>query len=425
MQKVVDNKVTKNILWALLPCLAVTVLSFAGGINTFPFPDTMGYLELGRSLSNDFSFYSTQTYLCMRVPGFPFCLMLFSWLGDYAFLTVNLLFVFGFTWFGMRLAEKWGIKYPFILPVLIILSPGLMTLGSVPLSEISFIFFLTMSIYYFVSDKFIISSLALSAATFCRPISIFLFLLFAGWLLWKKKKLIVILLFIAGANLLPVFWTARNYVKYNYPVYTTITGFNLLYYKAGSYLSWKNNIPFDNMRNDLSKQVEGDNIFAQSASAGKLGRKILLDNFWGFCLWAPRNMVHFFMPDITPFFERLYIISGNRGTLDILRRKGLLAAFTHYFNNNTGAMAVTFIYLIFYFILFAAMGAGVIRLWVEKHYQKLVFGALLTGYFWILPIGNLDWRFRMPVMPLLFILAIYGATGLFNYMKEKNVLRKE
>ena len=419
------NKKYINILWCLFPCLAILVLTLAGGVKIFPFPDTGDYLELSRSLAKDFSFDSPNIPIGQRVPGYPLCIMFFSWLGDYAFLAVNLLSVFGFTWFGMRLAEKWKIKYSFVLPLLILLSPGLITLASVPLSEITFIFFLTMSIYYFVSDKFIIASLALSAATFCRPISIFLFLLFAAWMLWKRKKIILIIIFIVGANLLPAFWMTRNYVKHNHFCYTTINNLHLLYYKAGSYLSWKNNIPFDDMRTELSKEVEGDNVFEQSASAGKLGRKLLLQNFLGFCFWAPRNMVHFFMPDITPLFERLHIISGNRGTLDILRRKGLFAAFTHYFNNNIAAMIATFIYLIFYFILLAAMAAGIIRLWIEKHYQKLIFGALLTGYFWALPIGNLDWRFRMPLMPFLFILAIYGGLGIFNIYKEKYVLRKE
>ncbi len=420
MQKTIDKTIIKNILWALLPCVAVAALSFSGGINSFPFPDTQGYLDLSQSLSNDFSFYSPNTYLCMRVPGYPFSLMLFSWLGSYAFLAVNILAVFGFTWFGMRLAEKCGLKYSFVLPLLILLSPGLITLASVPLSETVFIFFLTVSIYYFISDKFIISSLALSAATFCRPISIFLFLLFAGWMLWKKKKVAVIFLFIIGANLLPVFWTTRNYIKYDYPVYTTITGFNLLYYKAGSYLSWRDNIPFDDMRNKLSNQLEGDNVFEQSASAGKLGRKILLNNFWGFCFWAPRDMINFLMPDITPLLERLHITLGNCGTLDILRRQGVWKAFTHYFKNNFDAIIIVSVYLIFYLILALAILAGIVRLWLEKHYQKLIFGALLLGYFWVLPIGNLDWRFRMPLLPLLFILAIYGAAGLYNFKRKEN-----
>ena len=403
----------------------LVILTLAGGVETFPFPDCKEYVSLSQSLAKDFSFDSPLVYTCRRVPGYPFFLMLFSWLGDYAFLAVNLLCVFGFTWFGMRLAEKWKIKRSWLLAVLIFLSPGLLTLSSVPLSESAFIFFLVFSIYCFVNDKFYSSSLALSAATFCRPAGIFLFLLFAGWLAWKKKKAVLIILFIIGANLLPIFWTARNYIKYDYPVYTTLSNFYLLYYKAGSYLSWRDNIPFDAMRNNLSKQLEGDNIFEQSASAGKTGRKILLDNFWGFCLWAPRNMVHFFMPDITPLFERLHVISGNRGTLDVLRRKGLFAAFNHYFNNNIPAMLITFIYLIYYTLLFAAIAAGVVRLWIEKHYQRLVLGALLLGYFWILPIGNLDWRFRMPVMPFLFILAIYGTAGLYNIYKEKYVLRKK
>lgn len=415
MQKIINNKITKDILWALLPCLAVLFLALAGGVKTFPFPDTAEYVELSKSLTTDFSFESSNTSLCRRVPGYPFFLMLFSAFGNYNFLIINILAVFGFTWFGMRLAEKWNIKHSYILPILILLSPGLLTLASVPLSEIIFIFFLTMSIYYFVSDKFFVSSLALSAATFCRPVSIFLFLLFAAWLIWKKKKVILILLFILGANLLPVLWTARNYIKYDYPVYTTASNFYLLYYKAGSYLSWKNDIPFNDMREQLGKQLEGDNVFEKSASAGKLGRKILLDNFWGFCLWAPRDIIKFFMPDISPFLERLHIVSGNRGTLDILRRKGILAAFNHYFNNNIGAMIATFVYLVFYCLLCVVIIAGIIRLWIEKHYEKLICGALLTGYFWILPIGNLDWRFRMPIMPLLFILIIYGFKGLSNW----------
>ncbi|MDD5597527.1 MAG: hypothetical protein PHV82_06260 [Victivallaceae bacterium] len=412
MQKIIDRKAFINLLLASLPCLAVTILTLLGGVENFPFPDADEYRLLGRSLTADFSFSPPDIPFCWRVPGYPFCLMLFSGLGSYNFLAVNIFFIFGISWYGMRLAEKFNIGSAYLLPVLILLSPGLIALGSVPLSEIAFTFFLMLSVYYLLSDRIIISGLSLSAATFCRPLSIVLFILFTAWLIRKKKKTLLILLFIALANLLPLFWTVRNYVKYNYPVYTTISGFNLLYYKAGAYLSWKNDIPFDQMRENLEKQVTGNNIFEQNASAGKLGRQILFDNFPGFCLWATENMLNFFMPDLTPLLERLHISTGNIKTLDHLRRKGLSPAFNHYFGNNTVAITITSIYLIFYIAVFAAMTAGFIRLCVEKHYEKLIFGALLTGYFWILPIGNLDWRFRMPVMPFLFILAIYGIRGL-------------
>ncbi|MFA7184901.1 MAG: hypothetical protein WC082_08410 [Victivallales bacterium] len=418
MRKIIDRKTLINVLWASLPCLAVIILTLFGGVENFPFPDTAEYLRLGQSLAADFSFSPPDIPLCRRVPGYPFCLMLFSCMGSYNFLILNVLFIFGISWYGMRLMEKVNIEFAYLLPVLILLSPGLIALGSVPLSEIAFTFFLILSVYYLLSDRIIISGLALSAATFCRPISIVLFILFAAWLIREKKKTLLILLFIALANLLPLFWTVRNYVKYNYPVYTTLSGFNLLYYKAGAYLSWKNDIPFDEMRENLKKQVKGNNIFEQSASAGKLGREIIFDNFPGFCLWAPKNMLNFLMPDITPLLERLHISTGNIKTLDRLRRKGLASAFNHYFNNNPIAIAITSVYLIFYIALFAAVAAGFIRLCMEKHYEKLIFGVLLVGYFWILPIGNLDWRFRMPVTPFLFILAIYSIKELVNYSKK-------
>ena len=423
-----NDNTKKIILWSLLPLLPVITLTAIGGVDIFPFPDTAEYVALSKNLAKDFTFVSDNTYLCRRTPGYPFLMMLFSFLGGYSFLAVNLIALFGISFFGIKLADKYSIKNSWLIPVLVCFSPGLITLTSVPLTEVIFAFFLILSVYLFVNDKFLYSGLALSAATFCRPAGIFMFLLFAGWMLWKRKKIVLVLLFIAGANLLPTFWTARNYIKYGYPVYTNLSNFYLLYYKAGSFLSWKNNVSFDDTRNELSKQTTGDNIFEQSKSAGKLGRKILLENFWEFCLWAPRDTMNFLMPDITPLFERLKVISGNRGTLDILRRKGLRAAFNHYFKNNTGAITVTLIYFVFYCLLVAAITFGILRLLMEKHYSKIIFGTMLTLYFWILPIGNLDWRFRMPVMPLLFILAVYGINGLLKIihdMKENKVINKK
>ncbi|MDD5699226.1 MAG: hypothetical protein PHH77_11470 [Victivallaceae bacterium] len=406
-----DKRLYLNIFWAALPGLVTVMVAITGGVESFPFPDTAEYLKLGKNLAADFSFEAPGVDLCRRVPGYPFCLMLFAGLGNYAFLAVNVPALSGIAWLGMRLAEKWAIKRPYLLALLLVLSPGIITLTSVPLSETVFSFFLILSIYWLVNDKIFLSGLALSAATCCRPLGILLFLVFTARLIWKKKKALLILSFIVGANLLPLTWTIRNYAKYGRPVFTTLSGFNLLYYKAGSYLSWKNNIPFDTMRNELGEQLQGNDIFEQSAAAGKLGRRILLDNFWGFCCWAPRDMVYFLMPDLTPLLERLHLTAGNRGTLDILRRQGLRAAFQHYFNGHTGAMIAMFIYLCFYCLVFAAIIAGIIRLGLNKHYPALIFGTLLIAYFWILPVGNLDWRFRMPVMPLLFILALYGLSG--------------
>ena len=145
--------------------------------------------------------------------------------------------MFGIAFFTILIAEKWNVKPLWLIPLLLTFSPGLITLVSVPLSEIAFTFFLIAAVYAIIIDRNNISGICLSFATLCRPIGMFIFLLFLGWLIRKKRKLVIVLLFVVLANLLPACWTARNYLKYDHSVYTTLGGYNLLYYKAGSYLS--------------------------------------------------------------------------------------------------------------------------------------------------------------------------------------------
>ena len=296
-----------------------------------------------------------------------------------------------------------------MISLLLTFSPGLITLVSVPLSEIAFTFFLIAAVYAIIIDRNNISGICLSFATLCRPIGMFIFLLFLGWLIRKKKKLVIVLLFVVLANLLPACWTARNYLKYDHSVYTTLGGYNLLYYKVGSYLSWKTGTPLPEIKKQLNASLQNiDNPFERSRLAGQLGRKLLLKNFLGFCLWSPRNLVYFFMPDINPLLERMKIISGNRGTYDILRRKGSWAAFNYYFCGNYFAMAIALVYTFFYIIISVLMLLGIGNFWQKKKYVEILVFICLAFYFMILPLGNLDWRFRMPIVPLSFIFVTAG-----------------
>ncbi len=404
-----DGKLDKKVIWALIPCLAGLILGLVGGLDKFPFPDCQDYLNLSSSLYENLSFSHSTITPAWRTPGYPLLIMFFAWLGKYSFLVVNLLLLFGTVFFSTAIAEKWQVKPLWAIPLLFILSPGLLTLVSVPLSEIAFTFFFITAIYAIITERNCIAGLCLSYATLCRPIGLMLFIFFIAWLIWKKRKVKVIIIFAVLANLLPALWVGRNYLKYDHAVYTSLSGYNLLYYKAGSYLSWKTNTPLPTMNKQLGKPLEGiDDPFEKSKQAGKLGRKILLENFWGFCLWAPRNMVYFFMPDINPLLERLKIISGNRGTYDVLRRKGIIAAFNHYFNGNYFAMALTLGYMAFYAVIALLTLLGIVDFWRQKKYPALAVLIIPALYFMVLPIGNLDWRFRMPIIPISFIFVIAG-----------------
>ena len=409
------NNISKKIVLALIPCVVVLILGLVSGVDEFPFPDCNDYMNLSYNLSNNFSFNHALIPPAWRTPGYPLFIMLFSWLGNYSFLAANLLFMFGIAFFTILIAEKWGIKSLWLISLLLTFSPGLITLVSVPLSEIAFTFFLIAAIYAIITDRNNIAGICLSFATLCRPIGMFIFLLFLSWLIWKKKKFVAVIIFVVLANLLPVCWIARNYLKYDHAVYTTLGGYNLLYYKAGSYLSWKTDVSFPEMRKKLAAPLKSiDNPFERSRLAGQLGRKLLLKNFWGFCLWSPRNLVYFFMPDINPLLERLNIVSGNRGTYDILRRKGIWTAFNHYFGGNYFAMTITLVYTFFYIVIGVLALLGICSFWQKKKYTGILIFACLAFYFIILPLGNLDWRFRMPIVPLSFIFVTAGLNFVRN-----------
>ncbi len=399
------------IAWAILPVGIMLLLAVVGGLRDYPFPDCDGYLRISHNLNGDYWATSKDDIYSygIRTPGYPLLIALFHWAGPADYLIPNALALFGIILIFQRLAQHFELRHHQWAPVLFLLTPGMIAVATVPLSETVFVFFVIAALIALFFGRHVISGLCLSAATLCRPAGMFLFIIFAAWLIWKKKSWRAIILFIFCANLFQGLWTGRNYLRHGSAFYSTIGNYMLLHYKAGSYLSWKQNIPFDEMREQLNRQLpETDDWLARNRIAGRLGRQLLLENFLGFCLWAPRDMINFFMPDINPLLERLRITSGNRGTLDVLRRAGPLAAFKHYFAGSPYAMILTLVYLVYYSLLWCAIGIGFVRLLQKRQYELLVGALFFIGYFLVLPIGNLDWRFRMPATPVLLLIALYG-----------------
>jgi hypothetical protein len=184
----------------------------------------------------------------------------------------------------------------------------------------------------------------------------------------------------------------------------------MLEYKAGSYLSWRDNVPWAEMAARLNRQLDAKAAPIElDRQAGALGKKILRENAVGFLCWMPRNLINFLMPDITPLLERTHLTAGNRGTLDVLRRQGVAAACKAYFGGYPAAAALTVIYSCFYLLTLVLVPLGLWWLWRQPGGRAAV--ALLAGivlYLWVIPTGNLDWRFRMPAAPLLFVVITAG-----------------
>ena len=124
------------------------------------------------------------------------------------------------------------------------------------------------------------------------------------------------------------------------------------------------------------------------------------------------------MPDITPLLERLQLSHGNLGTYDILNREGAAAAVKLYVTRNPIAAAALAVYLPLYLATLLLASAGTLLLFRRRRYDALLAVALLAGYFTLLPIGNLDWRFRLPLLPVIVLLANYAVSEYASRRKD-------
>ncbi len=415
-----------DILWSCLPPLAGFLVALAGGIHYAPFPDCGDYLVLAETLRNTGQFDCPAAVPDgWRAPGVPMLLALFG-----SYLWLNLLSAWGITFLILRLANYFRLRYRRFVVFFLGGSAGFLACTAVPLSEIPFLFFFSLMLFLIARDRPAGAGLSLAAASCCRPAAMFFFIPATLFLLWQwrhaltRRRWLALLWFVLAANSLPLAWSWRNYLHYGHFEFSSHGGYYLLFYKAGSYLSVRDGRPFDQVRRELDARLPAEpDTFLRSRLAGQLGRQLILENLSGFLRWLPCNLIDFFQPDITPLLERLQIAAGNRGTLDILRRQGLFAAIRHYFAGNLPATVLTVLYLPWYGLLWLLTGYGFWRLCRQKQWTLVIAVLLSCGYFMLLPLGNLDWRFRLPLLPLGCLLALYGINQLPRPLKLPETAR--
>lgn len=390
---------------ALLPVALACLVYIVAPDHRFIFPDSREYFSLAETLARDLTFDSPR-----RTPGYPGCVAVANLAaGSHGYFLANSLFLYGIAVLAMKLGKIWNFsRWPWLI-VFFCFSPGLLACATVPLTETAFTLCLLACVHRTASGRDIAGGLWLSLATLMRPISMFLFVPVSARVWWKRRSLGPVLLFAVAANLFPLAWTVRNYCHTGYVFYSTIGAYSNLYYKAGTYLAYKENADFEKVRARLTARLpETEDTVARDKAAQRLATEILRENFWGFCRWAPRNLLNFLLPDINGLLERLGIARGNRGTYDVLNRCGVRAAIRHYFKGNFPAAAITAVYLVYYALVTAMLPVGIWRLARRRQADALFFAIALTCYFAILPVGNLDWRFRVPVMPFHFLSTLAG-----------------
>lgn len=409
MKKLLYN----NWILALIPPLVALLVALCGGIERQVFPDAGDYSVLAENFFSGFE-QGTAVEPGWRTPGYPAMLWgAMQIFGGIGYLWLNLIFLYMTVVFMLYRAAEWKLSRGW-LALLMGFSGGIVALSASALSEIVFIFFLLLNLEFIRRRMPVYGGLMLAVAVAVRPAALFLWIVEAVWLAVSRCPLRKILLFALLANLIVGIWAVRNYCVFDHFAYTSHSGRYVYFYKVGGAISYLENRPFDEVRNELSSQLETltADSFERDAIAGKQAMQWIFSHPAEFIRAQLLDLPRFWMPDITPLFERVGVTSGNHGTLDILRREGIAAAVRHYFGNASFVIiALSSIYTVAYTTVLLLIVIGFIKLIYTGRFNALTALLLLLGYFWLLPVGNLDWRFRMVIWPILVLVALTGLPG--------------
>ena len=127
------------------------------------------------------------------------------------------------------------------------------------------------------------------------------------------------------------------------------------------------------------------------------------------------------LPDAPTFFELLGLTQGDRGTLDVMHRRGIIAAVNHYFAGKLWLPALLIPALII--VLCCYIGCLVqLGIWLcEKKIFLFFFFLAFVEYYLLLPGPITVPRYHLPALPLI---AVMGATGcIFCFRKLRKLIR--
>ncbi|MBN1943959.1 MAG: glycosyltransferase family 39 protein [Phycisphaerae bacterium] len=432
-----------RIVYVLILAAVVRLAIFAGpwrsGNTERMFtPDSMEYLRLSHSILEEFHFEQHGRAEIFRTPGYPLFMLsgiLFgkhTWLGvalvqiGLDVLLVYLTFRLGCALSTPRLGW-WAALFQAITPVSAaacsrLLSDNLYT----------FLFLLAMLLFIrsFQAAKpwrVILAGVTIAAACYVRPVGLVMAtLMFVSMLfvqsLRKYSLVFAVVLFLGVAP-----WVARNALEAKYWGFSSFASDSAYYYALPELKARREGIPAELIRlraDDRRRDARRDGAYPGPAAhrrAAEVAKAIRAD-LPGYMAIHFKGCAGFWLPGGTDVLELWGVTTGQRGTVDVLHREGILAAVRHYFGGSTGAIVLGMAMAVIPLVQYLLAGVGVVagslqtRLRLPPEVWLLVAIVVVTV---VLPGPFGLPRYRIPVMPILNLAAAAGVVYLSDRRRKQ------
>jgi len=241
--------------------------------------DSQEFLVLAKNLLTKHKFTWAEKPNTFRTPLYPIFIALFGVnIPVFIFFqillgTIAIFFVFCI---GQRLfGEKAGLIAALFLAIDI---PNIL-FNSLVMSETLLVFFLTLGTFLLFRNRFWLSGITFSLAALTKPVTLFISVPISIFLLFNKGSKQTII-FILCFSILPLFWMFRNYRYYKVFAFTSIEGYNFLYYNLAALESNIDRSPFylakEKVWQEVKDRLTSDNpLYLSSIAKGYALKKIV------------------------------------------------------------------------------------------------------------------------------------------------------
>jgi hypothetical protein len=124
-------------------------------------------------------------------------------------------------------------------------------------------------------------------------------------------------------------------------------------------------------------------------------------------------------PGVPSFFEILGLTQTGRGTLDVLHRKGVLAAIKNYFGDKTWLLITTIPLLLIVIISYLGCAVQLLRWIYDKNWYLIWMFLAFVVYYLVTPGPLVMPHYQLPALPMICTMAGLGIVWIFDKIKSR------
>lgn len=392
--------------------------------------DANGYQILAKDIVNRQAYGEDSEFLSMiRTPGYPLYLAaIYTIFGTKVWLAILFQIIID-SFIVLLIINSGTLLLPNvnfnIAGLLWAVDPFAIIYSNQLLSDSLFVFFIVLGFYfisrYFKQPEFkdlVIAGVSLSIAVLIRPVGLYLYFIFAIFLLIRtpvitRQKLVHISIFLIILLIFITPWIVRNKLIHDHYFYSISGAYNSLILYSAPVISIKEDIPLKEAKIVLAEKIKNEyssnDSYEYYQNFQKEAKKIISSNKWFFVksyIWGILDM--YFSVERNSLARILNTDLSQHDIIDTLQNEGFAKTIKFLSTTISGFILVVIISILFLFLSeYLLTIIGSIILIKNRYIFELILILIPIIYFsFIIGSAGLG-RFKLSIIPFyLFLVAI-------------------